>query len=72
MHNLNLQDTNLELKNITREIDTSLQADNSTTKLTDKRRLYIYMQGETKHGKCEVTWVVVNNNYYTRILDNIP
>jgi len=38
----------------------------------DKRRLYIYMQGETKYGKCEVTWVIVDDKYYTRILDNIP
>lgn len=38
----------------------------------DKRRLYIYMQGENKYGKCEVTWVIVDDKYYTRILDNIP
>jgi len=37
----------------------------------DKRRLYIYMQGETKYGKCEMTWVIVDDKYYTRILDNI-
>ena len=38
----------------------------------DKRRLYIYMQGETKYGKCEATWVIMNDRYYTRVLDNIP
>jgi hypothetical protein len=37
----------------------------------DNRRLYIYMQGGTDTNKYEVTWVIVNGRYYTRIIDNI-
>lgn len=38
----------------------------------DKKRLYIYMLGETGAAKYEVTWIIVNNKYYNRVLDHIP
>jgi hypothetical protein len=38
----------------------------------DKRRLYIYMLSGTDSNKYEVTWVIVNDRYYTRIVDSIP
>jgi hypothetical protein len=38
----------------------------------DKRRLYIYMLCGTETNKYEVTWVFINNKYYTRIVDSIP
>jgi hypothetical protein len=37
----------------------------------DRRRLYIYMQGGTDANKYEVTWVIVNGKYHTRIVDSI-
>lgn len=37
----------------------------------DKRRLYIYMLGETIASIYEVTWVIINDKYFTRVLDNI-
>ncbi|MFT3934172.1 MAG: hypothetical protein QM726_11190 [Chitinophagaceae bacterium] len=38
----------------------------------DKKRLYIYMLGETSTNKYEVTWVIVNDKYVTRIFDWLP
>ena len=38
----------------------------------DKKRLYIYMLGGTDSNKYEVTWVVINDKYYTRIIDSVP
>lgn len=38
----------------------------------DKKRLYIYMLGGTTSNKYEVTWVILNDEYYTRIIDRIP
>ena len=38
----------------------------------DKKRLYIYMNGGNDLSKYEVTWVIVEDKYYTRIFDNIP
>jgi len=38
----------------------------------DKKRLYIYMLGGIGSGKYEVTWVIVEDRYYTRILDTFP
>ena len=37
----------------------------------DKRRLYIYMIGGNDLGKYEVTWVIVNDKFCTRIFDCI-
>ncbi|HMG88993.1 MAG TPA: hypothetical protein VK589_03000 [Chryseolinea sp.] len=37
----------------------------------DKRRLYIYMQGGTDSRKYEVTWIIVGDKYFTRIVDSI-
>jgi len=37
----------------------------------DKRRLYIYMQGGTVLHKYEVTWIIVGDQYFTRIVDSI-
>jgi len=39
---------------------------------TDKRRLYIYMLGETNSSKYEITWVIINDKYFDKVLDNIP
>ena len=38
---------------------------------TDKRRLYIYMLGGTEVHKYEVTWVIVDDSYYSRIVNKI-
>ena len=38
----------------------------------DKKRLYIYMLGGIGSGKYEVTWVIIEDRYYTRILDTFP
>ena len=38
----------------------------------DKKRLYIYMLGGTDSNKYEVTWVIINDKYYTRLIDRIP
>jgi len=38
----------------------------------DKKRLYIYMLGGTYSNKYEVTWVIINDRYFTRIVDNLP
>jgi hypothetical protein len=35
----------------------------------DKRRLYIYMLNGEGAGKYEVTWVIQDGKYYTRVLD---
>ena len=37
----------------------------------DKRRLYIYMLGGTDINKYEVTWVIINDKYFTRVFDNV-
>ena len=37
----------------------------------DKKRLYIYMLGGTDSDKYEVTWVIINDKYYTRLIDRI-
>ena len=37
----------------------------------DRRRLYIYMIGGTDINKYEVTWVVIDDRFFTRVLDNI-
>ncbi len=37
----------------------------------DKRRLYIYMLAETTSSKYEVTWVIINDQYFTRVLDHL-
>lgn len=37
----------------------------------DKRRLYIYMLGGTESKKYEVTWVIMNNKYCYRIIDEV-
>ena len=38
----------------------------------DKRRLYIYMFSETAKSKYEVTWIIINDKYFTRVLDYLP
>jgi hypothetical protein len=38
----------------------------------DKKRLSIYMLGGSNVSEYEVTWVIVDDKYYTRVLDNIP
>jgi len=35
----------------------------------DKKRLYIYLLGGTAADKYEVTWVVVNDKYWGRVMD---
>jgi hypothetical protein len=37
----------------------------------DKRRIYIYMLGETESNKYEVTWVVVNDKYWGSVMDGL-
>jgi hypothetical protein len=37
----------------------------------DKQRLYIYMQATKENQQCEITWVVVGDRYYTRVVDVI-
>ena len=37
----------------------------------DKKQLYIYMLGGTESSKYKVTWVIVEDKYYSRILDSI-
>jgi hypothetical protein len=36
----------------------------------DKKRLYIYLIGGTEAKKYEVTWVVVNDKYWGRVIDD--
>ncbi len=36
----------------------------------DKQRLYIYMLNDEKVGRYEVTWVIVNDQYYKRVVDS--
>lgn len=38
---------------------------------SDKKRLYIYMPGGTEAKKYEVTWVVVNDKYWGRVMDEV-
>lgn len=37
----------------------------------DKKRLYIYLLGGTDAKKYEVTWVVVNDKYWGRVMDEV-
>jgi hypothetical protein len=37
----------------------------------DKKRLYIYMLGGTDSNKYEVTWIVVNDKYWGRVMDTV-
>jgi hypothetical protein len=39
---------------------------------SDKRRLYIYMQGGNDFQKYEVSWIIVDDKFYARIFDYIP
>lgn len=38
----------------------------------DKKRLYMYMLGGTETNKYEVTWVIIDDTYTTRIIDQLP
>lgn len=37
----------------------------------DKRRLYIYMLGGTDLNKYEVTWIIIDDKYYARVIDEV-
>jgi hypothetical protein len=37
----------------------------------DKKRLYIYMLGGSGTNKYEVTWIIINDRYYTRVFDRL-
>lgn len=37
----------------------------------DKKRLYIYMLGGSGSNKYEVTWIIINDRYSTRVIDRL-
>lgn len=37
----------------------------------DKKRLYIYMLGGADQNKYEVTWIIINDKFYARVIDRV-